>query len=611
MIQHAGWAERGVPPLLFALSPLCRRDLAPFRAPRCTLQSLLGLCGVMAKSKKNAARLAAAAATPKTPGSLGQAGAADATEKQQLQKQQPAEAAPQPQAQRSGGKTETAVEAGGDAGAQESRQASSATTSGSSAAPWSSNRSFKRRNLYGNGRRQVRGAHRDSYDDYGQTGSYHQQQFGWDSELQWQWQLLPVPAPWSMDGSPMIDLQKMILLPPDGQFYHGESSQGGHKSQHQNNHSWDKQQEYLLAQQYGMEMHSALASEEQLDLVSNGCLRQAVSLHQDVLLRNVPNALCTRPMMEAIFQQAGFEDAVANFQPQPHPKSRLGEVLLTMTSVFMADLCVRHFRGCTWDPEGLPVEACFSGRRGSRAAAEGMPEDVESLVSGLSAAAGELTQRVLDVLLEPSEPSSGAGQGRSRKARPMPPGLDSSHYAPAAPKKYAAIGIKEYESAGKLGLPAPAAAIAAAAASAAGARGAVASSSRDAATSSEAAAKSVAEAASDARASGSSSSGGSTGSYSSSSAAAVSSDGLSNEDAQSSRSSSASDAASTVPTVPTAAETQSTASGGESTGAATPVSAAAEAATKVPWENMATESSTEAGGTTEADSDRSSEGATE
>lgn len=164
-------------------------------------------------------------------------------------------------------------------------------------------------------------------------------------------------------------------------------------------------------------------------------MRQASPLHQVVLLKNVPNGLCTRSMMDAVLQQAGFEDDVVSVDARKTVGERFGQVRLTMTSQFKADLCVRHFGGRAWDNnEGhrtktIPIQACFEERR--ETSPQDMSQDVEAFASSVTTAADHLMQTVLNFLTEPTPGEATSGRGR-RKGRGMPMGLDSSHFVPPA-----------------------------------------------------------------------------------------------------------------------------------------------------------------------------------
>jgi len=166
-------------------------------------------------------------------------------------------------------------------------------------------------------------------------------------------------------------------------------------------------------------------------------------LHQAVLLQNMPNSLCDLQLMEVVLEQAGLIDEVVECQAHAGLNG-VGEVFLTMSSQFMADMCVRHFSGCVWDTRGIQVMARFinPGEVSVRSRTDGsMPEHVESLVGELNAAIGELTERVLEALLAPDD--SGLELVNRKKVRPAPPGLETLDVAvlsaPAAAAASAAI----------------------------------------------------------------------------------------------------------------------------------------------------------------------------
>jgi len=143
-------------------------------------------------------------------------------------------------------------------------------------------------------------------------------------------------------------------------------------------------------------------------------LEQAVVLHQAVLLQGLPNSLCNGQMIDVVIEQAGFSGDVTHYKTQPG--EQLGEAVLTLTSTFMADMCVRHFHGCVWDARGTPVTACFASPSEEYLAQMGtMPAHVESFVGELGAAVEEQTERVLEALLAPSEFGPAISTGKKAK----------------------------------------------------------------------------------------------------------------------------------------------------------------------------------------------------
>eukprot|EP00927_Polykrikos_kofoidii_P019125 TRINITY_DN18918_c1_g1_i1.p1 TRINITY_DN18918_c1_g1~~TRINITY_DN18918_c1_g1_i1.p1 ORF type:complete len:313 (-),score=101.60 TRINITY_DN18918_c1_g1_i1:182-994(-) len=157
-------------------------------------------------------------------------------------------------------------------------------------------------------------------------------------------------------------------------------------------------------------------------------VQQAAPQHQAVLLRGIPNDLCTKQMMSVVLEQAGFHGVIlVGFRTQPGDPC--GEALLTLSTQFFAEMCVRHFRGCRWDASGVEVTACFSGSSEEHTApAESMNEHLGSAVNDLEATISDQIDLVLQVLLAPSEFDSGSSSGK-KKARLGPPGLETNETA--------------------------------------------------------------------------------------------------------------------------------------------------------------------------------------
>jgi len=72
-----------------------------------------------------------------------------------------------------------------------------------------------------------------------------------------------------------------------------------------------------------------------------------------VVIRGLPNGICTRPMMQAVLEQAGLEDSVLSSEAQTGNPS--GRFVLTLSSQQAIDKCVEHFHGCKWDARGAVV----------------------------------------------------------------------------------------------------------------------------------------------------------------------------------------------------------------------------------------------------------------
>jgi len=81
-----------------------------------------------------------------------------------------------------------------------------------------------------------------------------------------------------------------------------------------------------------------------------------------VLLRYMPQELCTDLMIEAMLDQADLEDAVLRSVVTKDRCSReeLCEVLLTFGTRHEAKKCVAHFHGRKWAAAGIPVAASIA-----------------------------------------------------------------------------------------------------------------------------------------------------------------------------------------------------------------------------------------------------------
>ncbi|CAE7300037.1 unnamed protein product [Symbiodinium natans] len=64
-----------------------------------------------------------------------------------------------------------------------------------------------------------------------------------------------------------------------------------------------------------------------------------------VVIRNLPTKILTKVMMDAVFQQAGFDGYLKEFTIQ----AGAGEVVAKFADQTAAQGCVTHFSGCQWD----------------------------------------------------------------------------------------------------------------------------------------------------------------------------------------------------------------------------------------------------------------------
>lgn len=84
------------------------------------------------------------------------------------------------------------------------------------------------------------------------------------------------------------------------------------------------------------------------------------AVEQLVSLRNLPNALSSSSCLAASLEQAGVKGEVVSTnisQGKKGSKLNSCEAVVKVTGVAMADRCIAHFHGRTWDPSGAPVSA--------------------------------------------------------------------------------------------------------------------------------------------------------------------------------------------------------------------------------------------------------------
>jgi len=85
-----------------------------------------------------------------------------------------------------------------------------------------------------------------------------------------------------------------------------------------------------------------------------------------VVIRRLPNGICTRPMMQAVLEQAGLEDSIVS--SEAHTGNPCGHFVLTLSSQQAIDKCVEHFHGCKWDASGAVVVSVESQQMQPRVA---------------------------------------------------------------------------------------------------------------------------------------------------------------------------------------------------------------------------------------------------
>jgi len=72
-----------------------------------------------------------------------------------------------------------------------------------------------------------------------------------------------------------------------------------------------------------------------------------------VLVMGMPNQMLSKPLIEAMLQQAGLEETISKYEMSKGDPC--GELLLHFSNHLLAAQCVRHFEGCQWDTSGTAV----------------------------------------------------------------------------------------------------------------------------------------------------------------------------------------------------------------------------------------------------------------
>jgi hypothetical protein len=125
-------------------------------------------------------------------------------------------------------------------------------------------------------------------------------------------------------------------------------------------------------------------------------------MRQAVLVRGLPNELCTEPWIRVVIDQAGFKQQIVDYRCLQG--SSCGELLLWLTSDSLLDYAVWHFTGCCWTKD-IQVTACI----------------VKTVPTPPSCAEIESawTEKVLEVLLAPPEEWTMHYEGRCMMAEPV------------------------------------------------------------------------------------------------------------------------------------------------------------------------------------------------
>lgn len=133
-------------------------------------------------------------------------------------------------------------------------------------------------------------------------------------------------------------------------------------------------------------------------VAGHGALPFAACAASIVLLRGLPNSICTSSLIGVMLEQAGLQGAVSSWRLWQG--ETCGEAMLVLAHPQWAEHCMRHFHGCQWDASGASVTAQLADPE-DVACAFNIPEDVVDAVR--EAAIAEHVDRVLATLLAPSE----------------------------------------------------------------------------------------------------------------------------------------------------------------------------------------------------------------
>jgi hypothetical protein len=134
---------------------------------------------------------------------------------------------------------------------------------------------------------------------------------------------------------------------------------------------------------------------------------------QVVTVRGLPNGICTRPMMEAVLEQAGLEDSIVS--SEAHTGNLCGHFVLTLSSQQAIDKCVGHFHGCKWDASGAVVVSVESQQMQPRVARKSAVSAVVAPSSSGSEAECGVSDDDQEIVLAPP------GLERSSWAKPHKP----------------------------------------------------------------------------------------------------------------------------------------------------------------------------------------------
>jgi len=124
---------------------------------------------------------------------------------------------------------------------------------------------------------------------------------------------------------------------------------------------------------------------------------------QTVLIKGLPHAVCTEPMMEAVLQQAGLAH----------------DVLKTQTNEEAIAKCIQHFQGRTWDPSGAKVKVIVKSVQQQAGNTKPKKHVVPkgAIVSSWTDSMGVSNRKVVNMATDSDGAESGNSDGENCKAR--------------------------------------------------------------------------------------------------------------------------------------------------------------------------------------------------
>jgi len=99
--------------------------------------------------------------------------------------------------------------------------------------------------------------------------------------------------------------------------------------------------------------HASLSEAETESNMRSTQEHEPYSTQVVVSIKGLPNGICSKPMMQAVLEQAGLEDYIVSSETQTG--NLCGHFLLTLNGQQAVDKCVEHFHGRKWDASGAVV----------------------------------------------------------------------------------------------------------------------------------------------------------------------------------------------------------------------------------------------------------------